>query len=447
MVEKRRVVVLDVVGLTPSHFNCRENMPYLSALLDRGRLTAMRPVFPCVTLPVQASLTTGATPQEHGVVSNGFYFTESRQVSFWEQPSTLVQKERIWDRLKKKDPALKTAALFFQNTLYASCDAVITPKPLHTDEGLIQWCYSKPVGLYEDICEEIGEFNLFHYWGPMASIESTRWISKAAVEAMARIRPNLLLVYMPHLDYCSQRLGPESPLIGEELKQLDEEIGRIVRGVDDLGLTPETTFVVLSEYAFSAVRRDIPINRLLRERGLLEVRTIKGREYLDFELSPAFAMVDHQTAHVYVKPGYGSPVLKALESIDVMGLLIHGDGKKEHCVDHPRSGDFIAVSDRDRWFSYYWWDDPSKEPDFAPHVDIHRKPGFDPLELFLEPGTFKISQDTSLLRGSHGAPCVSNADRVAFLVSGTQTLDLDIPEDFSVTDVPALIEKILLPEA
>jgi len=441
--KERRVVVLDVVGLTPGHFSDWESMPHLSALLDRGRLHSMQPVFPAVTLPVQASLTTGAYPQEHGVVSNGFYFPDTHQVAFWEQASSLVKRERIWERLKKIDPKIKTAVLFFQNTLYADCDAVITPKPLHTEEGLIPWCYSKPAGLYEAISEKIGEFNLLTYWGPMASIESTRWIAKAAVETMSRIRPHLMLVYMPHLDYCSQKFGPQSPIIRKELREVDEEIGRIVKGIDDLGLSNDTTYIVLSEYAFSNVRKDIPINRLLKDQGLIKVRTIKGREYLDMELSAAFAMVDHQTAHVYVKPGHHQTIRKALEEMKGIDLLLNFDTKKEHHIDHPRSGDFIAVSAKDRWFSYYWWDDRSREPDFATHVDIHRKPGYDPLELFIEPGTFKISQDTSLIQGSHGTPCLTKEDSVAFLVSGDAAMGLEVPENLSIVDVSNLIEKIL----
>ena len=440
---KKRVIVIDVVGLSPDHFKQKENMPHLSALLSQGQLSSMKSVFPAVTLPVQASLTTGVHPAEHGIVANGFYFPENYQVAFWEQAASLVQSERIWDRLKIKDPALKTAVLFFQNTLFSQSDVIITPKPLHTDEGLIQWCYSKPVGFYEEICQQIGEFNLFSFWGPMASIESSRWIAKAAVETMDRIRPDLMFVYLPHLDYCSQKHAPTDPMILDELRLVDQEVGRIVQGIEDLGLADETVYIILPEYTFYEVSGDIPLNRILREKRLLEVRSIQGREYLDMELSPAFAMVDHQIAHIYTKPGYEKSVQKALEKVDGIDMLLDGEGKERFRVDHPRSGDIIAVSSRDRWFSYYWWEDRPREPDFAAHVDIHRKPGYDPLELFLEPGTTKISQDTSLIKGSHGYPAVSEEDRIPFLISGENAAGVKIPEDLCVTDVGGIIEKIL----
>ena len=443
----KHVVVIDVVGLSPAHFAFKENMPHIASLLDRGRLFEMKPVFPPVTLPVQASLTTGSFPAKHGVVANGFYFPENYQVAFWEQAAGYVRQKRVWDNLKQKNPALKSAVLFFQNTLYADCDAIITPRPLHTEEGLVQWCYSKPVGFYEEISEEIGDFNLFSFWGPFASIESSQWIAKAAVETMARIRPNLLFVYLPHLDYPCQTQGPQNPKIRNELSQVDREVGRIVNGIEDLGLGDQTLFVVLSEYAFSEVQGDIPLNRLLRRAGLLNVRTIQGREYLDFELSPAFAMVDHQIAHIYIKPGKEKEVRQALEGIDGIDFLMDRQAMQTYRIDHPSSGDIIAVSARDRWFSYYWWEEREKEPDFATHVDIHRKPGYDPMELFLEPETLKISQDTSLIRGSHGYPPLSQKDQVVFLISGAIQNELAIPEPFSVTDVSRIIENALVKDS
>jgi predicted AlkP superfamily pyrophosphatase or phosphodiesterase len=444
---ERMVVVINVVGLTLEHLEKHQDrIPHLSALLEQGKLFKMLPVFPAVTLPVQASLTSGVYPDEHGILSNGFYFPEQFQVAFWEQAASLVQNERIWDRLKKRNPELKTALLFLQNSLYADCNAIMTPKPLHTETGLIQWCYSKPVGLYEAISEDIGDFNLMHYWGPMASIESSRWIAKAAVETIARIKPDLLFVYLPHLDYCSQKFGPEDAMVYAELTEIDREVGRIIGGIEALGMRDKCVFAVLSEYAFSKVDGDIPINRLLREKGLLEIRMIKGREYLDIELSPAFAMVDHQVAHVYVKPGRRKAVRAALESVDGIDILMDTEGKKSHRIDHVRAGDFVVVSARDRWFSYYWWDDRSKEPDFATKVDIHRKPGFDPMELFFEPGTFQISQDTSLVRGSHGYPPLAERDLVPFLVSGDLRARSGMPETLKAVDVPVMLEAILFDE-
>jgi len=439
----RRIVLIDVVGLTPKHFAKREKIPHLAALLDKGRLYPLMPVFPALTLPVQASLTSGRYPDEHGVVANGFYFPENHQVAFWEQAAALVQAERIWDGLRTRRPELKTAAIFFQNTLFAHCDSILTPKPLHTEEGMIQWCYSKPVGLYEEICERIGEFNLMSFWGPMASIESTKWIAKASVEVLARSKPDVMLIYFPHLDYCCQKFGPDDPQVEQELEVVDRQVGTVMQGVEGLGLQDETIFVIVSEYAFSSVNKDIPINRLLREQDLVRVRTIKGREYLDIELSEAFAMVDHQIAHIYVKSGREKAVWAALEGIEGIELVMDAGLKRTHRIDHARCGDYIAVSSRDRWFSYYWWEDRAKEPDFATHVDIHRKPGYDPLELFFEPGTFKISQDTRLIKGSHGRPPTSEEDQTVLLISGEIPGSMQIAENPSVTDVRGIIEGLL----
>jgi predicted AlkP superfamily pyrophosphatase or phosphodiesterase len=441
---KRNVIVLDVVGLRPEYLQAKEKTPHLNRLMDKGYLRMVTPVFPAVTLPVQATLTTGLYPAEHGVIANGFYSRETFDVGFWEQAASLVQGERIWTRLRKKDDSLKTALLFFQNSLYADCDAVITPKPLHTEEGMIQWCYSKPVNLYEEICNRIGEFNLMHFWGPLAGIESSRWIGRAAVEVMALIHPDLMFVYLPHLDYCSQKFGPDDPQTWKEAALVDAEVGNIIQGIEAMELPGETIFVVLSEYAFSRVQGDIPLNRILREKGFFAVRTIKGREYPDLELSTAFAMVDHQIAHIYVKPGYENGVKTLLDETEGIDIVLDAKARSQYRIDNPRAGDLVAVSARDRWFSYYWWEDRAVEPDFATHVDIHRKPGYDPLELFLEPGTMKVSQDTGLIRGSHGRPPLSDADLVPLIVSGESGEQIEEDGPLAMNRIPELIERILL---
>jgi hypothetical protein len=438
----RKVIVIDVAALSLKQLDRhRGHCPHLAALCAGGQLLPMRPVFPAVTLPVQASLTSGAFPEKHGVVANGFYWPQRRQVSFWEQPASLVQSERLWTRLKRCQPRLRSAVLFMQNTLYADCDIILTPRPLHTDDGLVEWCYGKPVDLYDRLVAILGPFPLRSYWGPLSSIDSTRWITAAAVEVLQRQSPDLLMVYLPHLDYCQQQLGPDHPAILQELTLLDAEVGRIVAAAR--GSAGEVAIIVLSEYAMQPVRAAIPINLLLREQGLLAVRRIAGREYLDLEFSQAFAMVDHQVAHIYHHPQAAPAVRTALERLDGIDLLLDKAGCEKHRLGHRRAGDLVAVSARDRWFSYPWWQERAVEPDFAGRIDIHRKPGYDPLELYLEPGSRRVPQDTSLIGGSHGYPPLSEVDLVPFVLSGAS---LPMEGELCVTEVAGIIEGLLCGE-
>ena len=441
--KEKRVVVINIAGLAPAHLSA-ETMPQLAALGGRGRLHTIRPVFPAVTLPVQASMTTGLLPEGHGILANGSYSRQTRQVSFWEQAAGLVEGERLWTSLKRRRPGLKTALLFMQHTLYADAEVIITPKPLHTDQGMVPWCYAKPVGLYEQLCEVLGPFPLMHYWGPLASIESSRWIAGAAVEAIGRLAPDLMFVYLPHLDYCLQRFGPQAPGLAADLRAVDEQVGRIVAAVEAEGRSEETVFIVTSEYVMQAVSGDVPINRLLREQGLLSVRTVAGREYLDCELSQAFAMVDHQLAHCFVKEGAMAKTRALLQETAGIDFVFAPSERPDLHVNHPAAPDLLAVSARDRWFSYPWWGERGREPDFATHVDIHRKPGYDPLELFLEPGTREISQDSSLIRGSHGYPPLTASDRVPLLISGAGADGVAIPPEADHTFLPSLIEALLV---
>ncbi len=371
------VVILNVVGLAPRH---QRAMTSLAKFTWRP----MRPSFPAVTCSVQATLLSGTKPEDHGIVGNGWFDRDTHEVKFWEQPDSLVQQPRIWDMF----PRLKTAVLFWQHSMFINAEIVITPRPIHAHHKLIQWCYSKPPGYYEDLQSAIGDFRLQNYWGPLAGIASSRWIANAAQATWRRHKPNLMLVYLPHLDYSSQKLGPDQP---EALREIDAVVGELLA---EFG--KEASVIVCSEYSLTAVNGALYPNRALRQAGLLRVREIAGREYLDFELSDAFAVVDHQIAHIYCKP----------DAIEAARAVL---GEVEFTtIAHPRAGELVAVAPRDKWFAYYWWNDWNKAPDFAHSVDIHRKPGYDPCELWFDwPRTLRSLHPATgtkpeLVRGSHG---------------------------------------------
>lgn len=349
----QRVVVLNVVGLAPHH---QRAMPSLSRFTWRP----MRPSFPAVTCSVQATLLSGKLPAEHGIVGNGWLERDRLEVRFWEQAGSLVQAPRIWDLL----PQRKTAVLFWQQSMYINAAVVLTPRPIHAHRRLIQWCYSKPPGYYEDLRSEIGEFKLQSYWGPLAGIASSRWIARAARITWRRHRPDLMLVYLPHLDYASQKRGPDAM---DALREIDTVVAELVEE-----FRQDAAVIVCSEYSLVPVRRVLYPNRALRRAGLLRVREIARREYLDMELSDAFAVVDHQVAHLYCKPGALAAARAALGEVEFTTLA------------HPRAGELVAVAPPDAWFAYYWWEQEAKAPDFAHSVDIHRKPGYDPCELWLD---------------------------------------------------------------
>ena len=381
---KQRLVILNVVGLAPRHFNQPELIPNLAALARRGMLRPLQPSFPAVTCSVQATLLTGQPPSVHGIVGNGWFDRDTFEVKFWDQPAALVQAPRLWERL----PGCKTAVLFWQNSMYLNAEIVVTPRPVHTDAGLVQWCYSKPAGYYETLQAEIGSFKLQNYWGPVAGLGSSRWIAQAARWTWQRERPDLMWVYLPHLDYSSQKLGPDQPAA---LREVDAIVGELLAELGEAGV------LVCSEYSLTPVTGALFPNRQLRAAGLLRVRTIAGKEYLDYELSDAFAVVDHQIAHIYCKPDRADAVRQALPGLEFVSS-----------VTHPRAGDLVAVAPADKWFAYYWWNDWRQAPDFAFTVDIHRKPGYDPCELWFDYGrmarTFRLATGTNpaLVKGSHG---------------------------------------------
>jgi predicted AlkP superfamily pyrophosphatase or phosphodiesterase len=399
-------IVIDIVGLEFDHLQSGI-IPNISRIASEGECAKMEPVFPSVTCTVQASLLSGAYPSEHGIISNGLYDRTNHNISFWEQSSNLVKSDRVWDVATKngsnRPKASKIAVLFWQNTMYCDANIVVTPRPLHFDNGMVMWCYSKPVGYYDQqLKTNFGEFNLATYWGPFASHKSSEWISQATTYTLEEHRPDLLFTYIPHIDYSAQRFGKRSNQVKDDLKIADGIVESIFQKTIDLGIMEESQLIILSEYGFNDVSSAIPLNLKLRDAGLLATRRIQDKEYLDYEFSNAFAMVDHQIAHIYVKDGFANQAKQELEDVTGVDRLLYGEEKKLLKIDHERSGDIIAISDQDKWFSYYWWYEPERAPSFAKNVDIHRKPGYDPVELFIDLNTRSISQDTSLVKGSHG---------------------------------------------
>ena len=395
------VIIIDIVGLEKRHIS-EALTPNISKISQGGETRNLETVFPAVTWTVQSSLLSGTYPEVHGIISNGLFDKQNHAVSFWEQSSNLVQADRIWDTLKMSGSSYKTAVLFWQNTMYSNADIVLTPRPLHMDESMIMWCYSKPPRFYEKIAEKIGKFDLTSYWGPFTSRKSSEWIEQATEFVLENARPNLLFTYIPHLDYSFQKNGTSYNNLKDDLKFVDDLVGRLIKKVSDLGIIEDTQFIIFSEYGFTNVSSDIPLNTILRMNDVLSVREIEGLEYIDLEYSKAFAMVDHQVAHIYIKENYRNSVRKILEGINGVDLILDDELKQRFRINHSRSGDLIAVSDKNKWFSYYWWYDPLKAPSFARKVDIHRKPGYDPIELFFDPTTKSIPLKGKLIKGSHG---------------------------------------------
>ncbi|MFL6483278.1 MAG: alkaline phosphatase family protein [Nitrososphaera sp.] len=409
-------ILLDIVGLEQKHLDSGL-LPNIAKLAENGEVAKLEPTFPAVTSSVQASILTGKFPKEHGIIANGLYDRSTYSVSFWEQPSSLVQTPRIWDTIKQRSDK-KTAVLFWQNTMYANSDIVVTPRPIHLDDKMVMWCYSKPQGYYEKLKERLGEFNLASYWGPLASSNSSEWIANAAEYTMETERPNFLFVYIPHVDYSAQRFGKGSVQVNDDLKIADEIVGRLAQKATDIGIRNETQFVILSEYSFNDVDGAIPLNLVLRDADLLSVRTIQEKEYLDFEYSKAFAMVDHQVSHIFIKDGYEKEARKALENAPGIDKVLDSRSKKEMAIGHERSGELIAISAKDKWFSYYWWHEDNRAPEFARKVDIHRKPGYDPVELFFDPKTKSIPLEPRMVKGSHGRPVdLETEEGLAFYAS------------------------------
>ncbi|MFI7514614.1 alkaline phosphatase family protein [Micromonospora echinofusca] len=376
----RRLVVLDVVGLTP---RLLAHMPRLRAVADAGFRAELGTVLPALTCPVQSTFLTGALPAGHGVVGNGWYFRDLGEVLLWRQHHALVGGEKLWQAARRVEPGFTVANVCWWYAMGADVDWTVTPRPVYRADGRKEPdCYTDPPELHDALTDRLGTFPLFSYWGPGAGLASSTWICRAAELILADHAPDLTLVYVPHLDYDLQRFGPSSPRAAAAAAELDGVLGPLL----DAARARDATVVVLSEYGITDVSRPVDVNRALRAEGLLRVHTQAGMEYLDPWTSRAFAVADHQVAHVYVRDPADVPAVATLcAALPGVGEVLDADGRAAYGLDHPRAGELVLVAEPDAWFTYYYWLDDARAPDFARLVDIHRKPGYDPAELFFDP--------------------------------------------------------------
>ncbi len=416
-------LVILVVGLSPALLG--PHTPNLQRLARTGGLRPLATVTPAVTCTVQSTLLTGLAPAGHGAVANGWYFRDLAEVWLWRQSNRLVAGEKVWEAGKRRDPGFTCAQMFWWYNMYSTADWSATPRPMYPADGRkLPDHYASPPELHDELDARLGAFPLFKFWGPAADITSSRWIARATAYVRETRKPTLTLCYLPHLDYNLQRLGPDlgDPRLQQDLEQIDALAGELIEPAEREGVR----IVVVSEYGITPVTDAIHINRALRHAGLIRVRLELGREILDPGASPAFALADHQIAHVYLQHGASVAEVKALlEGLEGVEQVLDQNGKRAFGLDHPRSGELVAIARPDRWFSYYYWLDDAHAPDFARTVDIHRKPGYDPVELFVDPairlppaaigwrllkrrlGSRTLLdvislKDTALVKGSHG---------------------------------------------
>jgi hypothetical protein len=453
------LILLNTIGLSARRLPQAER---LHALAKAGWQRPLREVVPAVTCTAQASLLTGQPPQGHGIVGNGWLYRDTGEVRFWQQSNRLLQAEPLYAtarrRAAERGRPFRCAKLFWWFNQGAAVDLSVTPKPHYGADGnKVFDILGTPDGLTDRLKAKLGPFPFATFWGPMAGLPATAWIARCAAEVVRAERPDLTLVYLPHLDYDTQRLGPEVCDWARLLRELDEACAPPLDAAREIG----ARVWVVNESTHLQVRRAVQPNRALREAGLLSARGGPFGEMLDTFASRAFAVCDHQIAHVYVNDSADLPrVRDLLAALPGTGRVLAGAERAEVGLDHPRAGELVLLAEPDAWFAYPYWLDDRRAPDFARTVNIHAKPGYDPCELFFDPrlwmpkgrAAWRLLQkklgfrtlfdvvplDPSLVQGSHGLPVADAQDRPVLLGDGPAP-----GAEVAMTDVRELILRAL----
>jgi predicted AlkP superfamily pyrophosphatase or phosphodiesterase len=461
----RRTAVINVVGLSESCLGPKT--PRLNEFIARNRKSLITPAFPALTCTAQSNYVTGRAPRDHGIVANGWYNRELAEVQFWKQSNHVVHGRKIWDELRAADPGFTCAKLFWWYNMYSTADYSITPRPMYPADGRKVFdIYTYPFGIRTEMKKDLGEFPFPAFWGPAAGTkgkfepdEVSRWIAEYAKWIENKYHPTLSLIYLPHLDYNLQRLGPQHVEIQNDFQRIDAIVGDLISFFEKNAIQ----VIVLSEYGISAVSQPVHLNRVLRQKGWVAIKEELGLELLDAGASRAFAVADHQVAHIYVNDALILPQVRAaLEQTAGVERVLGPEEKRSLRIDHPRAGDLIAIAEENSWFTYYYWLDDALAPDFARTVDIHRKPGYDPVELFLDPAirmpmvkiaskllkkklSFRmlmdvVPLDATLVKGSHGR-IPSDKREFPILIAPAERVS---KAEFDSTDVYQIIRSAVL---
>ena len=469
----KRTAVINVVGLTESLIGA--HTPRIAAFREAGAGTKIIPAFPAVTCTAQSTYLTGTQPSLHGIVGNGWYNRELAEVQFWKQSNGLVHGRKLWEECRERDPTFTCAKLFWWYNMYSSADYSITPRPMYPADGRKVFdIYTWPYSIRAEIKKDLGEFPFATFWGPAAGRKSpqgspdaaSRWIAESAIRVEGKYQPTLSLIYLPHLDYNLQRFGPFAsdknlnPVIVPDLQAIDGIVGDLI----DFFAKRSVQVVLLSEYGITNANWPVHLNRIFRSAGWLTVKEELGLELLDCGASKVFAVADHQVAHIYLNDrSLERSVRELVEKQEGVEKVLGKIDKTAAGIEHPRAGDLIAIAQENAWFTYYYWLDDKLAPDFARTVDIHRKPGYDPAELLIDPAislpTAKIAWrllqkklgfrmlmdviplDATVVKGSHGAQPKNPADYPVLISQRPQLVGNPLIE---ATDVYHILKRHLL---
>ncbi len=520
----KRTAIINIVGLTDALIG--EHTPRIRDFAARGDQASIEPAFPAVTCTAQSTYLTGTTPHAHGIVGNGWYNRELAEVQFWKQSNHLVHGKKLWEELRERDPKFTCAKLFWWYNMYSSADYTITPRPMYPADGRKVFdIYTHPGNIRVDIQRALGPFPFPCFWGPAAGVDTpqgsadavSRWIAESAKWIEREHHPTLSLIYLPHLDYNLQRHGPYvaadvrrrtsessqtppsaglsnpasdisenatkfpplpkgegrgegegsanlpsalNPAIHRDLREIDSIVG----GLIDFFQKQMVQVILLSEYGITNASNPIYLNQLFREANWLTVRDEIGLEILDAGASKVFAVVDHQIAHIYLNDrSLESKVRSLLEKTAGVSAILDRKTMAEWGIDHSHAGDLIAIANEDSWFAYYYWIYDKFAPDFARTVDIHRKPGYDPVELFLNPKLWDpklkiawrllqkklgfrmlmdvLPLDATLVKGSHGARPKNTRDWPVLI---TEKNTLPPNTQLHATDIYHILKRSIL---
>jgi alkaline phosphatase D len=200
--------------------------PNLDALGARGASApeGMIPAYPSITFPNHYTIVTGLYPEHHGIVANAFYDPARKQVYSYRDEQTVTD-----------------------GTWYGGTPLWV----LAEQQGMRSACFFWP-GSEADI-QGVRPTYYMKYdakFPNRARVEQVlRWLQLPPAQ-----RPHFITLYFSDVDSAGHAHGPDSPEVAAAVREVDDEVGRLVDGVAKLNLRVDV--IAVADHGMAKVEGD-----------------------------------------------------------------------------------------------------------------------------------------------------------------------------------------------
>jgi predicted AlkP superfamily pyrophosphatase or phosphodiesterase len=302
--ERPIVILISVDGWRWDYLE-RFAPPVLTRLAREGvKADALIPVFPSKTFPNHYTMVTGLYPERHGIVSNNMVdpaLPRRFSLSDWDsqQDTRWWGGEPMWVTAQRQGHIAGT--LFWPGS-----DVVIAGQ--------------RPT--------------FFEVYNHELANEARVDLLLAWLKQSETVRPTFLTLYFSEVDTAGHEYGPDADQTRKAALSVDANIGRLVDGIEQLGLGTRVNYVIVSDHGMSALSR----SRVIALDDYIDMTTVDLIESSPIVGITPRAGVSADSIYMALKDKH--PALEVYRRSDLPAQY--------RLRNHPRIPEIVGIAD-DGW--------------------------------------------------------------------------------------------------